>query len=146
MVLSWVQLRRVVANRFMSRGPARPAEVGRLRREIAGYVEHLGAPESVVDGVRLAVSEALTNVVLHAYVGRAPGSMIVEAWCDGDDLLVRVYDEGRGLVPHVDSPGLGVGISLMASMADDFSVANRDGTPGTNVSLRLSLAGRTDAA
>jgi serine/threonine-protein kinase RsbW len=130
----------------MSCGLAQPDEVGRLRREVAGYVENLGAPESVVDGVRLAVSEALANVVLHAYVGRDPGIMIAEVWCDADHLLVRVCDEGRGLVPRVDSPGLGVGISLMASMADDFRVANRDGTPGTIVSLRFSLAGQSEAA
>jgi anti-sigma regulatory factor (Ser/Thr protein kinase) len=106
----------------------------------------LGAPESVVDDVRSAVSEALANAVLHAYVGRAPGIMLVEAWCDADDLIVRVCDEGRGLVPRLDSPGLGVGISLMASMVDDFSVTNRDGTPGTIVSLRFSLAGQSEAA
>lgn len=136
----------MVADRFTSCALARPDEVGRLRREIAGYVENMGAPESVVDEVRVAVSEALANVVLHAYVGRAPGPMSVEAWRDGDDLLVRISDEGHGLVPRVDSPGLGVGISVMASMVDDFSVANRDGTAGTVVSLRLSLAGRTEAA
>ena len=146
MMLARVQLRWVIADRFMSQGPARPQEVGRLRREVAGYAQKLGAPESVVDGVRLAVSEALANVVLHAYVGRAPGIMSVEAWSDADDLMVRVCDEGRGLVPRVDSPGLGVGIPLMASVVDDFSVANRDGTPGTIVSLRLSLAGQSEAA
>ena len=136
----------MVADRFTSSGLARPDEVGRLRREVAGYVQKLGAPESVVDGVRSAVSEALSNVVLHAYVGRDPGIMIAEAWCDADHLRVRVCDEGRGLVPRVDSPGLGVGLSLMASMADDFSVANRDGTPGTIVSLRFSLVGQSEAA
>ncbi|MBV8218225.1 MAG: ATP-binding protein, partial [Solirubrobacterales bacterium] len=127
-------------------GLARPDEVGRLRRKLAGYVEKMEVPESVVEDVRVALSEALANVVLHAYVGRAPGPIIVVAWRDGDDLLMRICDEGRGLVPRVDSPGLGVGISLMASMVDDFSVANREGTDGTMVSLRLSLAGRTEAA
>jgi serine/threonine-protein kinase RsbW len=136
----------VVADRFMSCGPAQPDEIGRLRRDVAGYVEELGAPEPVIDSVRLAVSEALANVVLHAYGGRDPGVMIAEAWCEADRLLVRVCDEGCGLVPRVDSPGLGVGISLMASMADDFSVANRDGTPGTIVSLRFSLDGQSEAA
>jgi anti-sigma regulatory factor (Ser/Thr protein kinase) len=106
----------------------------------------MGVPECVVEDVRVAVSEALANVVLHAYVGRAPGPMILEVWCDGDDLLVRICDEGRGLVPRIDSPGLRVGISVMASMVDAFSVANRQGTDGTIVSLRLSLGGRTEAA
>jgi serine/threonine-protein kinase RsbW len=92
------------------------------------------------------VSEALTNVVLHAYLGRDPGPMVAEAWCDADHLLVRVCDEGQGLVPRVDSPGLGVGIAVMASVADDFRIGNRDGTAGTVVSLRFSRAGQWGAA
>lgn len=130
----------------MSCGRARPDEVARLQHEVVAYIKELGAPEPVVDGVRLAVSEALTNVVLHAYLGRNPGTMIAEAWRDADHLLVRVCDEGHGLVPRADSPGLGVGIPLMASMADDFRIANRDGIPGTIVSLRFSLAGQSGAA
>jgi len=87
----------------MSCGMARPDEVARLRHEVVAYVEELRAPEPVTDGVRLAVSEALTNVVLHAYLGRDPGPAVAEAWFDADHLLVRVCDEGQGLVPRVDS-------------------------------------------
>jgi anti-sigma regulatory factor (Ser/Thr protein kinase) len=116
----------------------------RLRHEVAAYVKELGAPEHVVDGVRLAVSEALTNVVLHAYLESDPGMMVAEAWCEADHLLVQVCDEGQGLVPRADSPGLGVGVPLMASVADDFRVANRDGIPGTVVWLPLSLADRAE--
>lgn len=133
-------------DRFVSCGMARPDEVARLRHAVVAYVEELGAPEPVIDGVRLTVSEALTNVVLHAYLGRDPGPMVAEAWCDADHLLVRVCDEGQGLVPRVDSPGLGVGIAVMASVADDFRIGNRDGTAGTVVSLRFSLAGQWGAA
>jgi len=50
-----------------------------------------------------------------------------------------VLDEGHGLIPRADSPGMGLGLGLMAQMADDFRVANREGTPGTSVSLRFSL-------
>lgn len=91
--------------------------------------------------MQLSVSEALTNVVMHAYLGIEPGDMIVQAWIDPPSYFtVRVLDEGRGLVPRADSPGLGLGLGLMAQMADDFRIANRDGTPGTTVSLRFSLA------
>jgi len=46
---------------------------------------------------------------------------------------------GRGLIPRSDSPGLGVGIPIMVRNADDFRIANREATPGTVVSLQLSL-------
>lgn len=101
-----------------------------MRRELASYLEQLGAPESVVEDVRVVGSEAPANVVLHADVERTPGIMAAEAWRDADDLVVRVYDEGRGLVPRLDSPGLGVGIPVMAGMVDDFSVAIVTARPG----------------
>lgn len=67
--------------------------------------------------------------------------MTVQAWLDEEEhLTVRVLDDGRGLVPRLDSPGLGLGLGVMAQMADDFRVANREGRPGTIVSLRFSLA------
>jgi serine/threonine-protein kinase RsbW/stage II sporulation protein AB (anti-sigma F factor) len=94
----------------------------------------------VIDAVKLAVSEALTNVVVHAYVDHGPGPMIVEASIDGHGhLVVLVCDEGVGMVPRTDSPGMGVGISLMAQMADDVSVANRHDAPGAIVSLCFAL-------
>jgi anti-sigma regulatory factor (Ser/Thr protein kinase) len=45
------------------------------------------------------------------------------------------------MVPRADSPGLGLGIPLMAQMADDLHVANRGDLPGTMVSLRFTLDG-----
>ena len=101
----------------------------------------LGASELVGNAVRVAVGEALTNVVMHAYAGRQPGKVTVQAWVDADHLTVRVLDDGHGLIPRPDSPGLGLGLGLMAQMADDFHVSNRDGTPGTTVSLRFLLRG-----
>lgn len=130
----------VVADKFEARAVARPDAITKLRHEAARYAQSLGASPELLDSLRLAVSEALTNIVLHAYLGREPGLMIVEAWCDEDEhLLVRICDEGDGLRPRADSPGLGVGIGLMASMAEDFRIANREETPGTIVSLRFSL-------
>ena len=101
-----------------------------------------GVSADMGQSIRLAVGEALTNVVMHAYVGGQPGMMLVRAWVDEDEHFnVQVLDEGHGLIPRADSPGLGLGMGLMAQMSDDFRVANREGTPGTTVSLRFTLAG-----
>jgi anti-sigma regulatory factor (Ser/Thr protein kinase) len=126
--------------RFEGQAPAHPEELAPLRTAVWRYAQALGAPREVADGVRLAVGEALTNVVMHAYVDMEPGPMIVQAWLDGDEhLTIRILDDGRGLVPRTDSPGLGLGFGVMAQVANDFRVANRDGTPGTTVSMRFSL-------
>jgi serine/threonine-protein kinase RsbW len=126
--------------RFEIRALAQPEAIAVLRTALVRYAEGVGADVEVSEAVQLAVSEALTNVVLHAYLGAEPGDMIVQAWSDGDRrLTVRILDEGHGLVPRADSPGLGLGLGLMAQMSDDFRVANREGTPGTTVSLRFVL-------
>ena len=132
--------RRVTAERLERHALAHPQAVGELRREVAVYAKQLGASDEIREAVMLAVSEALTNVVVHAYVDRDPGPMIVEAWPDEDGhLRVLICDEGRGMMPRTDSPGLGVGLSLMAQMADEVRVANRHDAPGGIVSLRFSL-------
>jgi anti-sigma regulatory factor (Ser/Thr protein kinase) len=90
--------------------PARPEAVGQLRRRVVAHAETVGASGAARDAVALAVSEALTNVVVHAYAADEPGNIIVEAWPDQDGhFLVMVCDEGRGMLPRTDSPGLGWG-------------------------------------
>lgn len=117
-----------------------PTVVGALRRELVAYARSLGASDEESDAVALAASEALTNVVRHAYVGLAPGSISVDARLEGSDqLLVLISDEGRGPVPRADSPGLGLGLGVMAQTADYFSISKREGAQGTVVTLRFSL-------
>lgn len=126
--------------RFECQALAQPDEIAVLRTAVWRYAESLGASREVGDAVRLAVGEALTNIVMHAYLGREPGEMAVRAWLSEDDhLVIQVLDEGHGLVPRTDSPGLGLGLGVMAQIADDFRIANREGEPGTVVSLRFSL-------
>jgi serine/threonine-protein kinase RsbW len=131
------------AERLERRAEAHPLTVGELRAELLAYANRAGACPECCEAVALAASEAITNVVVHAYVDRSePGAVIVEAWADDDgQLMVKVCDEGVGMVPRTDSPGLGMGLALIAQMADDFRVADRPQEPGAIVSMRFSLDG-----
>jgi anti-sigma regulatory factor (Ser/Thr protein kinase) len=85
------------------------------------------------------VSEAVTNVVVHAYrYDDRPGCVEVEAEIDGDALCVRVRDQGRGLEPRLDSPGLGLGIPLMAQLSAGLEILAAD-HGGTEVTMRFDL-------
>jgi anti-sigma regulatory factor (Ser/Thr protein kinase) len=131
----------VARARLEKQALARPEELAQLQTAIWRHALALGVSAELGNAIRLAVDEALTNVVMHAYVGMEPGKMTVEAWLDEDEhFAVRVLDAGHGLIPRTDSPGLGLGMGLMAQMADDFRVTNREGTPGTTVALRFSLS------
>ena len=127
--------------RFEKQALARPEALAPLRTAVWRHALAQGASPELGNAIRVAVGEALANVLIHAYAGSEPGRVIVESWVDEHrQLFVRVLDEGHGLIARLDSPGLGLGMGLMARMADDCSVANRQGSPGTSVSLRFSLA------
>jgi serine/threonine-protein kinase RsbW len=122
----------------MSRGyPAIPGSVPVARRALVAVAEAAGADESQVEAVALAASEALTNVVRHAYPGQ-PGPIQVSAWTADDALVVVIADHGRGLQPHSEAPGLGVGLALIAKLSDEFEIV-QPASGGTEVQMRFSL-------
>ncbi len=86
----------MTAERFNRQALAQPNEVAPLRTAVWRLALKSGASETVGNAIRLAVSEALTNVVMHAYVGGQARKMVVEAWSDGaQHFNVRVLDEGH---------------------------------------------------
>ena len=109
---------------------------------------HSVAAGRVADGyaVALAVSEAVTNVVVHAYRERgrdaAPGEVRVTVAVAADELMVTVTDEGIGMTPRVDSPGAGLGLAIIATLADRFEVQQQP-RGGTRVLLTFRRAGAT---
>lgn len=111
-----------------------------LRGQVVAYAERVGASETVREKLRLAVSEAVTNCVVHAYPDELPGDVAVKAWVgDDEQLIVLVLDEGCGFRTAPVSPGLGVGLGLMAEMSDGLSIGTRDGRKGMTVTLRFRL-------
>ncbi|SFL68943.1 sensor histidine kinase [Geodermatophilus ruber] len=97
----------------------------------------------------LAVTELLHNAAEHAFRDGAPGSIELVAERDGEDLVVRVRDDGRGLPEGFDpvaSDGLGLQIvrTLVTSELDGTLVMGPPAgdRPGTEVVLTLPGAGR----
>jgi anti-sigma regulatory factor (Ser/Thr protein kinase) len=122
--------------------PAQPPQVASIRRAVSGIARRGGADIATLIRLELAISEAATNVVLHAY--RAPGAggrIHITACIDLGVLDVCVRDHGCGMAPRPDSPGMGLGLSLMASESDHFEVRKADGG-GTEVLLRFLLTAR----
>jgi anti-sigma regulatory factor (Ser/Thr protein kinase) len=78
--------------------------------------------------VGIVVSEAVTNVVLHAYRDSESGRVRVSAFLQDTVLTLVVADDGVGISPNPDSPGLGVGLALIGSLAEHLDVQRDDGT------------------
>ena len=87
--------------------------------------------------VELAVSEAATNVVQHAYADQVePGTMTAGVETSDGCLIVTVSDKGRGMRPRPDSPGLGLGLPLISQMTHSFEVLQPD-AGGTVLCMRF---------
>jgi stage II sporulation protein AB (anti-sigma F factor) len=119
--------------------PAVPEHVRDARREIAEIARRAGVDDSVADQIRLAVSEAVTNAVLHGYRDGAPGEITLVAEADDHRLDVRVRDQGCGMSPHIGSPGAGLGLPLIAELSDGLSVRPADDGAGTEVHMTFRL-------
>ena len=100
---------------------ARPENVAVVRHALGGLAEALSLDEHVLADIKLAVSEACANVVMHAY-DEAEGPLEVTASATGDRLTVIVRDRGKGISPRTDSPGLGVGLPLIATLTDTLEL------------------------
>jgi anti-sigma regulatory factor (Ser/Thr protein kinase) len=115
-----------------------PASIPPARRQLIRFAAAAGAGRDRLEAIRLAASEALTNVVQHAYRDRSPGPVEVVAAVVDNELWVLVADEGCGLKPRADSPGLGMGLALIGSVTDGMVVVTRS-CGGTEVRMRFSL-------
>jgi anti-sigma regulatory factor (Ser/Thr protein kinase) len=110
------------------------------RRAVTDWARSFVEDRAVLSDIALAITEAATNVVLHAYRDHArPGKVTIEAESFDDYVCLYVRDEGSGLAPRVDSPGLGLGLGLIAQVADSADVrAPEDG--GTEVVMRFNVS------
>lgn len=119
--------------------PARAENIALIRHAFGALGETLAVDDELLSDVRLAVTEACSNVVVHAYAGGDTGPLEVLAALNDGALTVIVRDEGPGISPHPDSPGLGLGLPLIASLAESVQLG-RDERERTEVCMTFSLS------
>lgn len=109
-----------------------------VRHALRGLLEASGVAADRVSDITLAVTEACANAVLHAYARQDGGSFEVSARLSagGHELSVLVRDHGSGMAPRVDSAGLGVGLPVMAAIADSLEI---DAPPGAGTLVRMTF-------
>ncbi len=118
---------------------ARAENIAIVRYALGGFGEAFAVSESRLSDIRLAVTEACANVVVHAYPDGHEGPMEVVAKLDEGELTVVVRDWGRGIRPRSDSPGLGLGLSLIAALTDRVQLGH-DSEEHTEVRMTFALS------
>jgi serine/threonine-protein kinase RsbW len=114
------------------------AEAQSVSRARAAVVELAKRSGADADAVALAVSEAVGNSVIHGFRGKEPGQISVRATAEARALVVVVSDDGNGMLPDLESPGLGLGTSLISHMASEATF--KSSGAGTTVTMVFSLA------
>ena len=109
-----------LAETFDASWDAVPDAVPTARHAVLGHLRQV-TPDPPLSDIGLAVSEAVTNVVHHAY-GGDPGQVRVRVEVRPDEVELMVEDHGAGMMPRPDTPGLGLGLPLIATVASRFDV------------------------
>lgn len=115
-----------------------------MRHRAIEFAAEAGASDEVVKRIAFAVSEAVTNVVLHAY-GEQEGEVRVNCRVDGERFVIEVSDDGVGIAPRPDSPGIGHGLTIVGALAQTLDIAVGAGGLGTVVTMGFGPASPTDA-
>jgi anti-sigma regulatory factor (Ser/Thr protein kinase) len=93
--------------------PAMLDSVAAARRAVRRFAVDLDVD---VDGIVLAVSEAVANVVIHAYDG-ASGTLELSAVAEPFDVTVTVRDHGHGFAAAGGGDGAGQGLTIIRRLA-----------------------------
>jgi len=132
----------VSENRMFLRLSCVPSNVGVARMAVATFAAALNFNVPDIEELKVAVSEAVSNAVLHAYPD-GQGDVTIEAYFEGDGLVILVEDQGVGIsdLDKAREPGyttapdhMGLGLSFMESFTDELSISSTKGA-GTKVRM-----------
>jgi anti-sigma regulatory factor (Ser/Thr protein kinase) len=131
-------MRSVAAERMSVQLPGRSASIARARHATRRFARACGADP---DDLALAVSEAVTNALIHGYRDGERGPIKLTGYLNGDYCVLEVADRGVGMRPHPGGHGLGVGLPVITAVADSVEIVSLD--PGT--AIRMRFPARADA-
>src|SRR3954462_8289047 len=121
--------------------PAKPEYITLVRLALTGLAGLRSLTDETLGDLKLAVTEAASNSVRHAY-GNGDGTVEVVYELAHDRLIVEVIDDGQGFVHEgaaLDRDELdegGLGIAIIQALADEFEVGARPGGTGSPPPLR----------
>ena len=131
------------------RVPCKPEYVRTIRRAIADFGESVEMPRTDVEEVEIAASEAVANIVRHAYRGINDETPPMRVKCSHNHgkLTVEVSDQGRGfqpppagVIPEVDlNRDGGLGIILIKCLMDRVNYASK---PNGGTRIRMTKRAR----
>lgn len=129
--------------------PARSENEGFARVVVGAFLSRLDPTIEEMADVKTAVSEAVTNAIVHGYAQRG-GIITLDAGIEGNAIVITVSDDGCGIDDvtqamepfYTSKPGeerSGMGFTVMQSFMDDVAVHSAAGQ-GTRVRMKKSIS------
>lgn len=111
--------------------------LAQVRDFVAAYAEHIGLTQKDISEIRLAVDEAYTNIIKHAYKGNPTKKVHIEIGSDSDQLWISLTDKGKSFDPNTyHEPDLmqrikekkrgGMGVYLIRKLMDQVQYNRKD--------------------
>jgi serine/threonine-protein kinase RsbW len=120
--------------------PAKPEYITLCRLALSGLAQLREIGEDTMADLKLALTEAVSNSVRHAYVDEGDGHVDITYKLLPDRLAIEVVDDGNGFDPD-EAPSLsgdelsegGLGISIIRTIADEFEIDSKPGARGSRL-------------
>lgn len=127
--------------------PAKAEYITLCRLALTGLGRLRPIGDDTMADLKLALTEAVSNSVRHAYGPDGDGSVDVVYELHPDRLGIRVVDDGEGFDPHepatVEGGELsegGLGIAIIKTIADEFEIRSRPGVRGSTLRFVKQLS------
>ena len=126
--------------------PAKPEYITLCRLALTGLAQLRAMGEETTADLKLALTEAVSNSIRHAYGPNGGGSVEITYELEADRLGIEVVDDGEGFDP-LETPPLegeelsegGLGIAIIRTIADDFTIESKPGARGSRLSFAKRL-------
>lgn len=144
----------IIKNQMRLTFPSRSQNESFARVAVAAFAAQLDPTIEEISDIKTAVSEAVTNSIVHGYKDRLGDIDITARILDNNCLYIRIKDKGCGIqdivqareplfTTSVGEERAGLGFSVMESFMDTLKVTSRVGR-GTTVTMRKTLRTRDD--
>jgi serine/threonine-protein kinase RsbW len=126
--------------------PAKAEYIALGRLALTGLLRPLAVEPEVIADVKLALTEACSNSIRHAYADGRAGAVEIRYELLDESIAVEVSDEGGGFEPMEATPGDedpdegGLGIAIIRAVTDDLSIGPRSGGTGSCLRFTKQLA------
>ena len=128
---------------------ARPQNESFARSVVGAFCVCCNPTVDVINDIKTAISEAVTNCIVHGYENQKNGEILIEATIADNTLKVKISDYGKGIVnipqaledfytTREDEDRSGLGFTIMKSFMDSLEVESSLGC-GTTVTMTKRL-------